>query len=276
MLEVAMNELKKAAMDFYNITHTQIVLYDENRNHLYSYPESHCTFCAAVRSSPILDKKCIECDNSGFDICDKTRKPYIYKCHMNLSEAIAPIIENNIIIGYMMIGQILSTTAADDVIKQAQKTAEKHNLDLNLLLSGLHEMKTVNNDFIYSLINMASMCACYLYCNKIIKDHSDVLTHQLCSYIENHLSDELSLKILCKELCLSRSKLYKLSLTAFGTGISDYILKRRLDEAKKLLTESNKPIYEISETVGYKDANYFVRIFKINEGITPGKYRKQA
>ena len=125
MLEVAMNELKKAAMDFYNITGTMIVLFDENRKLLYSYPETHCSFCQTIRSVPQLEKKCYECDKIGFDECDKTRKPYIYKCHMNLSEAIAPIIENDIIIGYMVIGQIMKDSSFDAVKKSAENISQK-------------------------------------------------------------------------------------------------------------------------------------------------------
>jgi len=274
MLEVAMKELKKVAMDFYNITQTQIVLYDKNRKHLYSYPERHSKFCAMICSSEELEEKCIECDNMGFDMCEKTKKPYIYTCHMNLSEAVTPIIENDSIIGYMMIGQLLNTHSVNDVKKQAKKVCQKYNFDANTLLSYIGELKTVDNNFLCSSINMVSMCACYLYSNNIIKNHSDILSHRLINYIENHLSEDLSLKVLCKEFGLSRSKLYNLSISTLGIGISDYIAGRRLEKAKKLLSQTAKPIYEISELAGYKDPNYFVRIFKINEGITPGAFRK--
>ena len=192
---------------------------------------------------------------------------------MNLSEAMAPILENNILIGYIVIGQIMNDTAIDLVTKQTKKIIKKYNLDSSIL-SYLSELQVVDNVFLYSSINMASMCACYLYSNKIIKNHSDILIHQLVEYVDNHLADDLNLKVLCKEFCLSRSKLYNLSISAFGMGISDYITKKRLEKAKALLSETAKPIYEISEITGYKDPNYFVRIFKINEGITPGTFRK--
>lgn len=276
MLEVAMNELKKAATDFYNITGTKIVLFDENRRHLYSYPESHCSFCKSIRSVSALEKKCFLCDQIGFDECDKTRKPYIYKCHMNLTEAIAPIIENDIIIGYMMIGQIMNNSSFDSVKKEAEQVSKKFNLDSNALLSGLKEFRLVDNSFIYSAVNMASMCACYLYCNQIIKDRSDILAHQLQNYIESHISENLKLDSICKTLFISRSRLYKLSVDAFGMGITDYIKELRLEKAKKMLKETTKPIYQISDEVGFRDSNYFVRTFKTKTGMTPGKYRKNA
>ena len=270
-----MAELKKVAIDFYNITNIQIVLYDKNRIHLYSYPERHCAFCGAIRSNPELEKKCINCDNIGFNVCDKTRKPYIYKCHMNLFEAIAPIIENDIIIGYMMIGQILNNTSMNEVVKQTERVCEKYNLDLDRMLVELCDLRSVSHDFIYSAINMASMCACYLYYNKIIKNQIDVLTYQLTEYIENHLSEDLSLSGICKKFYISRSMLYNISTKAFGMGITDYIRLQRIKRAKSMLTQSNKTIYQIAEDIGFNDANYFVRLFKKIEGMTPGQYRKE-
>ena len=195
---------------------------------------------------------------------------------MNLIEAIAPIIENDIIIGYMMIGQIMNNSSFDSVKKEAEQVSKKFNLDSNALLSGLKEFRLVDNSFIYSAVNMASMCACYLYCNQIIKDRSDILAHQLQNYIESHISENLKLDSICKMLFISRSRLYKLSVDAFGMGITDYIKELRLEKAKKMLKETTKPIYQISDEVGFKDSNYFVRTFKTKTGMTPGKYRKNA
>lgn len=100
MLEVAIEELKKVAMDFYNVAKIKIVLYDAECRLLYSYPQKMEGFCAAIRTNDVLAKKCFECDKIGFEMCRKNNKPFIYKCYMNLSEAIAPITENGVITGY--------------------------------------------------------------------------------------------------------------------------------------------------------------------------------
>lgn len=275
MLEVTIEELKKATIDFYNITGIKIVLYDENRHVLYSYPECMCAFCGIVRSKPELARKCIHCDNIGFDACDRLRKPYIYKCHMQLLEAMAPIIENGIIIGYMMMGQIMDEHSPEVVKACTLQTAKEYDLNLDQMLTELNNFRMVNDAFISSAVNMMSMCACYLYYNKIIKKRSDLLTYQLTDYIDTHLRDELSIAELCQKLYLSRSKLYQLSVDAFGMGISDYIRKRRLEEAQKLLRDTKEGIGRIAEMTGFQDANYFSRIFKASVGITPGEFRKQ-
>ena len=276
MLEIAMAELAKASVDFYNMTGIKIVLYDENRNVLYSYPAGMCSFCDKVRTVGELSAKCISCDNVGFDVCEKTHKPYIYKCHLGLAEAIAPICENDIIIGYMMLGQILCEQDIQVAEMMSERTAKKYGFDKAEFLRFLSDVKIVSDDFINSAVNMMSMCACYLYCNKIIKNKTDVLSVQIEKYIENHICEELSLEELCRKLYLSRSRLYAISKSSFGMGISDYIRSKRIELAKKMLQTDEKPVNVIAAEAGFSDANYFTRAFKKETGLTPGEYRKRS
>ena len=131
MLDVMMPELIRATKDFYNIAGMKTVLYDADRRFLYSYPSSMCEFCEEIRKCPSLTEKCFECDNHGFDVCDKTMKPYVYKCHMGLSEIITPIVENGVIIGYMMIGQILMEGDTNKVRALIDLAGEKYGVDKN-------------------------------------------------------------------------------------------------------------------------------------------------
>lgn len=275
MLEVAMEGLKHAAVDFYNITKIEIVLYDDRKNVIYAYPEELCDFCAAVRQKPELADKCMACDSLGFTVCDRTKQPYIYRCHMSLSEAIAPICENNIIIGYMMLGQVLCGADYGAVVNSIAYAAQKYGLNRDELLRHLKKFSIVDESFIRSAVTMMSMCACYLYYNRIIQNKSDVLAYQIEDYIKTHLADDLSVAVLCKKLYLSRSKLYRIARENFQMGISDYIRKIKIEKAKALLQKTEKPIFSIAEETGFSDANYFVRAFKKYAGVTPGAYKKR-
>ena len=57
-------------------------------------------------------------------------------------------------------------------------------------------------------------------------------------------------------------------------GITDYVRKQRIKMAKKLILNTEDSIAQIALSVGIKDTNYFIRIFKQTEGITPLQYRK--
>lgn len=273
MFEVAIEELKKVLMDFYNLTKFKIVLYDSDRNFLYSYPEKMCTFCETVRTNSILAKKCITCDNIGFDICDETRTPHIYECHMAMIEAIAPIYSNDINIGYLMFGQIRGQNA-ERIAQAVKKAADVYGLELSDKL--IAEMTLADETYINSAVNMMSMCANYLYTNEIIRNNPNIFVYQLKEYIKSHLDSEISIESICKHFYISQSKLYRIAKQNFDMGISDYIRAQRIRQAKKLLANTDEPIAQVAASVGINDTNYFIRTFKKFEGVTPLRYRKNS
>lgn len=266
-----MEDLKKVFKDFYNLTKFQIVLYDSERNHVYSYPEEMCSFCKTLRKNPELNRKCVACDNRGFDVCDETRKPYIYECHMSVIEAVAPIYSNEESIGYIMFGQILGTEH-EKVIQKAKIISDKYNLDLSDEM--ISQMTVADKSVINSAVNMMSMCASYLYTNEIIRNNPDVFVYQLKEYIKAHLDSDITIDEICRHFYISRTKLYKISLKNFNMGITDYIRYMRIRRAKKLIRDTDDSIARISLAVGINDTNYFTRMFKKTEGITPLQYRK--
>lgn len=275
MLEIMIEELKSAAKDFYNTTGIKIALWDEGRNLLYIYPKNLCTFCQTVRDSEALAAHCFDCDHSGFDMCEKTGKPFIYKCHMGLTEATAPIYENGILIGYMMMPQILCEEDRETVLDAVRAASDKYGLDAGRLADAFADLKNVKSDFIRSAVNLMSMCVCYLHVNKIIRSTAADHSAMLKNLVDQHYAEALTVPELCRRMYISRSKLYNLSLETFGMGISDYIRKKRIAEAKKLLDETELSVAHIAEKVGFRDSNYFTRTFKQEENLTPSEYRMQ-
>ncbi|MFD1904020.1 helix-turn-helix transcriptional regulator [Paenibacillus rhizoplanae] len=81
-------------------------------------------------------------------------------------------------------------------------------------------------------------------------------------YITEHIQEPLSVPVLCKAFSISKSHLYKLSEQNFGMGIAEYIRSLRIQMAKRLLGDTDSPIYEIAEQVGIPDYNYFTKAFK--------------
>jgi YesN/AraC family two-component response regulator len=59
-----------------------------------------------------------------------------------------------------------------------------------------------------------------------------------------------------------------------GLTYTDYLMRFRLDKAKELLLTTDDKINEIAKQVGYLPP-YFIRVFKKNEGVTPGQYRER-
>lgn len=273
MLDIAKKELEEAAIDFYNMTKIKIVLYSDNKEVLYTYPKTMCELCTTLRSVPEINSKCIECDNFGLEKSTEQKGLHIYKCHMGLTEAVVPIYENSVIIGYMMLGQVIDRKNTDEALRLISEACNKYGFDEETIKQQFGKVKNASAKMIQSAANIMSMCACYLYTNKIIKNRTDILAYQLKDYIDTHLNGDLSVKTLCSIFYVSKSKLYYMAKMSLEMGVSDYIRIKRLELAKKLLSETNIPLFQIAEETGIKDANYFSRIFRQSFGITPKEYR---
>ncbi len=273
MLEFIIDDIKKTLDDFHKVTGFTISLYDEHLNPIY-HAATLAPVCSELRKHPKLKDKCTICEDYGHETCEQIRKPFVYRCHAGFIEAHIPICENNVIIGYMLTGHLVCDENAEFIKNKLAEYARDYNMDPKMLFDKLNQMGTVDREYIESTVNLIKTCASYLYLSKIIKKSSYVLSNQLKEYIDNHYTEDMSVKNLCDKMYISKTKLYRLSMEAFGMGSSEYVLQKRIDAAKTLLETSNKNIYKIAEEVGFDDTNYFTRIFKKIVGVTPSQYKK--
>lgn len=99
--------------------------------------------------------------------------------------------------------------------------------------------------------------------------------HQIQSFLDQHIYDEeLSLQLIAETLILSSGYLSGLFKKEFGLSFKEYVLSKRLDQAKILMLSTDMKNYEVSEAIGLKDANYFSAMFKKHTGMSPNKYRE--
>ncbi len=107
------------------------------------------------------------------------------------------------------------------------------------------------------------------------KDEMNTL-RTVASYLQENYRKDIDVNTIAHDLNLSYSRLRKIVLDGCGLNVNDYINHKRISEAKKLITNSDKNIYEIAVEVGYNNEQSFARYFKKFEKITPGEYRKKS
>lgn len=95
--------------------------------------------------------------------------------------------------------------------------------------------------------------------------------------IETYLSDPgLDMQRLELELAMSNTQLYRKLKALTGKGGNELIRSIRLQRAKQYLGKGGQQIAEIAYQVGFNDANYFIRSFKKEFGISPGEFMKSS
>lgn len=98
----------------------------------------------------------------------------------------------------------------------------------------------------------------------------------VCTYIEKHIDEELSLVRLAKCVHFNPSYLSRLFKQEKGLNVSEYIEAVRIRKAKELLATEEMKIQEIGNRVGYDSPQSFTRFFKKATGMSPQEYRDSA
>lgn len=106
------------------------------------------------------------------------------------------------------------------------------------------------------------------------KNANTVLVDTICQYIQDHITDSLTLSDIAAHFNLSSSHLSRLFKSVKEVNFSSYITAHKLSYAKnRLENDANTPITKIAQEVGYYTPTYFTKIFKERYKMTPSQYR---
>ena len=92
-------------------------------------------------------------------------------------------------------------------------------------------------------------------------------------YIETHLDGKIDMEQVSEAVHYSKYHLHRMFTNTLGMTVHDYVQRRQLTEAAKLLIFSDKPIIEISFICGYESQQSFSSAFKSMYKIPPAQYR---
>ena len=107
------------------------------------------------------------------------------------------------------------------------------------------------------------------------RDVDPLLDHFL-SLVEENFNTNREVRFYSKKLKVTSKALTMRVIRALGKSARTVVLDRCLLEAKRLLCYSNISISEVAQEIGFEDPNYFVRFFKCQSGLSPGKFRTEA
>ncbi len=97
---------------------------------------------------------------------------------------------------------------------------------------------------------------------------------QVIDYIHNYLDQDLSLIALADLIKMSPYHFARMFKQSVGISPGQYVIKCRIDKAKRLLAKGNLSILEITQQVGFQSQSHFSDLFRRTIGVTPSTYRK--
>lgn len=107
-----------------------------------------------------------------------------------------------------------------------------------------------------------------------IRKKASKLCASVRRYIDVHFKENISLDVLAQISHVSKYYLVHAFTKEYGTSPMNYLINKRLEEAKQLLKNDDYSLSLISRMLGFSSPSYFSQIFKKNEKMTPNEYRK--
>lgn len=159
-----------------------------------------------------------------------------------------------------------------------EEEIERLHAEVNLLSAGklLWEATPYRSPFanmpeIITILNQRVDSAC------IREEELSMLGHhvrQAVVMIQEHFAQNLSLETAAAEIYVSPSYLSRIFQKEMHCTFGEYLTLRRMEEAKRLLRDTDLTVLQIGEAVGYNNDKYFMNLFKKRAGMTPGRYRQ--
>ena len=168
------------------------------------------------------------------------------------------------------------------------------NSFFELIVTANNTTHEINKSFVSSTFDNAFATLTSLDDKKLIKDFAQTfllectaaistvrktdtnpIIKKVCDYVEEKLSEDISLEMAADFAGVSSFYLSKLSKEEKGETFINYVSDKRLEKSCQLLAQTELSIKEITAAIGYNDQNYYSRIFKTKYGLSPKEYRKE-
>lgn len=110
--------------------------------------------------------------------------------------------------------------------------------------------------------------------NRLDSNQNKQKIQQAITYVEENFAKDLNMAVVSNYISMNYS-LFSYSFKQYtGSNFVNYLKDIRMREAKRLLSETDQKIIEISQAVGYENEKHFMKIFKAACGVSPSEFRK--
>jgi len=264
------SKLHHTLQDFYNATGINIAIINYDLTPIANLTNASNRYCQYIQSSPLGLSLCKKSDAQLLETCRSSRQPEMRKCRAGLMDIAIPIIHNDIILAFVIMGQI----RADSLMPDFHAFSVESSLDECLLSTLYTEKPQFEAEKLESVANIAVMLIKYILVENMLSPNPSEVIEKAEAFINANLRSELTVQSLSKGTHISKSVLYKNFRQHLDCTVKEYINRKRIDASVDLLINTDLSIETISQSVGFSGSAYFCRIFKQYKGISPLQFRK--
>ncbi len=269
-------DMETILRELYLVSGCRVSVHDPESTEIAAYPRELSPFCRLVQTNPQAHLSCLGGDAAALAEVRRSGKPYIYRCHMGLYEAVAPLYSAGVFSGYLMIGQIADSekNQKDAIFTNATGVLGADTPDIQSLKVAIEALAAMDEKRFSSFVSIMQICAAYLTLTDRMHPAQPDLAHQIRQYITVHYAEKVSLDRLCTQFGCSKSTLMNTFRAAYDMTIVEYLTEVRVSHARRMLAESERSIHDISVLCGFAEQGYLTRVFTEATGVSPSAFRR--
>lgn len=270
IIDYDISKINTVLQDFYNATGINMDLLKADFSYVtFNHRGNEC-YCHAIQNTEAGKKACFLSDACLLEKCKSTKKPQMHVCHAGLVDIVVPILYEDIIIGYIIFGQL----KMENHFSAFENYIADLGLDIEEMKNYYAEIASFDSGKIQSISNIAGMLVKHILLENMLKPAFDENIQKAVAYIHENLERDLSIQSISQSIHVSKSVLYKKFHACFHCTLSEYINCKRVEKSIELLTKTDLSIEEIAQRSGFSSTSYYTKTFKRIKGIPPLRYKK--
>lgn len=256
------------------ISKGKLRFFDDATQYYVNADRKNLPFCRILSRSPKSNFLCTKCNEDANAYCRETQSCYCYFCHASLVEIMYPAIFENVYVGHVSIGQFRSKKKLPDD-SFFESVSQLTGISCERIRKSYFSHPLISDEEIKGAELLLEMTANRLREEGVFYYGSNDVIYSIDQYIRNHLSEALTLEEIAKHVYMNPTYLSTMYHTATGRHLFQHIRHERILRAAYLFSTTTMPVASISSAVGFKDPNYFSKVFKAETSCLPREYRSK-
>ncbi len=227
-----------------------------------------CEFCTSVQKKIRLSEKCMVNDTTLLTEKAKgLRHSFLHTCHAGATELIVPIFDDEHYYGVFIFGptRMPETFCPSNSLSKKFNNLPVYDEKLFSAVQAILEYLALDVTKHYRLLKSSSLSM--VNNEKIRQSQYFIMTNYHLKFTADDIASRIG---------LSASRFLHLFKEKTGKPFSAYVYQIRMENAKRMLLETDYKIIHIANEVSFDKESYFCSQFKKYTGLTPGKYRQNA
>lgn len=266
-------KIEDILQSFYEISGMDVAIVN-NKNKIIARRYSGALYCTNIHKSQNCMDICLESDKCSLAKASELNDLYVYKCPFGIYEALMPIRKNDEIVAYVFVGMGVEDDAESVAALMSNALNVSPNLNKAQLEKSIEDLPRYSKEKLDAFAALLPLIAEYIETNNLLSDTDMTIGQLIKTYVKNNLSKKITLSDLSWKLHCSTVTLTEHFKNEYGITIMEYVMKKRMEKARRLLVNSELSIREVAEECGFSDNEYFSRCFKDFHDMSPTAWKR--